>query len=102
MPFYAQDDSDGNALVDEELHWDAQPAIYAISLDVLMGSQSVETTRLEGEVKGRIVHMLVDSGSTHTFMDTKILQKVGLMHKDRPQAASEVASGQHIVSRLCC
>lgn len=34
MPFHARNDVDGNSLVDEEdVYWDSQPTLYALSFD---------------------------------------------------------------------
>ena len=113
MPFHAQEDACGNALVTKEhIHWDAETHTFAISLNTLIGAKSVRTIRLSGTINGRIVHVLVDSGSTNSFINSKSLQRVGLIAIEidhRPIATKidhglrvEVANGQHMFSKLCC
>lgn len=40
-----------------------------ISVNALVGNQSFQTMRLKGMVKRKPLHILVDSGSTHNFLD---------------------------------
>lgn len=69
----------------------------------MIGAKTVETIKLRGDIKGRTVHMLVDSGSTRSFINTKTLQKVGLVATEINHGLRvEVANGQHMISRLCC
>lgn len=56
-----------------------------------MGARSAQTIKLMGEIKGRTIHMLVDSGSTHSFMNTKTLQKVYSHHQSQSQKPFEGA-----------
>lgn len=50
-----------------------------ISLNALCGSQSYNTIRLQGQVKNQKVSILVDSGSTHSFIDSKLVKQLGLV-----------------------
>ncbi|KAL8157506.1 hypothetical protein AgCh_002277 [Apium graveolens] len=47
-----------------------------ISLNALAGSQSTSTIRHQGTVKGRRVHILIDSGSTHSFVDVNLAKQL--------------------------
>jgi len=43
-----------------------------------MQGRKLDFIRLKGEVKGRLpIKALVDSGSTHTFVDPKVVEKAG-------------------------
>jgi hypothetical protein len=43
-----------------------------------MQGRKLDFLRLKGEVKGRLpIKALVDSGSTHTFVDPKVVEKAG-------------------------
>ena len=63
----------------EHIHGDAQSHTFAISLNALMGAKSAKTIRLSGTINGKTVHVLVDTGSTHSFINSKSLQRVGLI-----------------------
>lgn len=41
------------------------------------GKQSIQTMKIEGFVKHQLVRILLDSRSTHNFIDSRLLQKWG-------------------------
>lgn len=85
------------------VYWDAQPTLHAISLDALMGAKSGETIKQRGEIKGMTIHVLLDIGSTHSFINTKALQNVGLIATEIDhEMGMEIATGQHMISSPCC
>lgn len=43
-----------------------------------IGKDTSQTMRLKGKYKKRTVNILVDSGSTHNFLDTKVAKDLGL------------------------
>lgn len=45
-----------------------------ISMSSLSGSQGFSTMRVRGLVKGRAIQILIDSGSTHNFVDLNVAQ----------------------------
>jgi len=53
--------SEGYTLQEEE-----QPLI---SLQALQGMNSYQTMRVQGKVCSQPLHILIDSGSTHNFLD---------------------------------
>lgn len=56
-----------------------QAAPGELSLNALFGSNAMNTIRLQGTIKGKKVHMLVDSGSTHSFIDLGLVKQLGLI-----------------------
>ncbi|KAH9605981.1 hypothetical protein KSS87_012166 [Heliosperma pusillum] len=48
-----------------------------ISLNAISGHTSYQTMRVQGKVKHIVIHILIDSGSTHNFCDTSVAQKLG-------------------------
>lgn len=55
-----------------------QETLGEISLNALAGHKSSSTLRLQGVIKGRQVSILLDSGSTHSFIDSQMLKTLGL------------------------
>ena len=49
----------------------------AISLHAMEGSSSPTTIRLMGTINNKPVNILLDSGTTHNFVDSKVVQRTG-------------------------
>lgn len=52
--------------------------IAEISLHAIFGRTSGATKKLKGKLNSRDVILLVDSGSTHNFMEDALVTKLGL------------------------
>lgn len=46
-----------------------------ISLSAYLGNDSPTTTKPRGELEGSYVVVLVDSGATHNFVTTKLIER---------------------------
>lgn len=75
-------------VVDSDAHYeftdvdDATPELLAMSLSECgfygtIAKQSVQTMKVDGVVLGQSVTILLDSGSTHIFIDYRLLKKWG-------------------------
>ncbi|XP_056698524.1 uncharacterized protein [Spinacia oleracea] len=89
-------DSDELELGDKEV---SEPQI---SMSALSGSQGFSTMRVRGMVKGKPVQILIDSGSTHNFVDLNIAQKLGCILETIPPQAITVADGNHLACQHIC
>lgn len=67
-----------------------------ISLNAISGSLSPRTIRLEGWVKNQRVVILIDSGSTHNFLDPSILKKIQVEVLQTPRLQVKVVDGAKI------
>ncbi|KAL2461068.1 Uncharacterized protein Adt_44488 [Abeliophyllum distichum] len=95
-------------LVDEEEEEEVEKDMLAeeedmgvmqISLNALMGTFVHKTIRIPGKVRGRNIYILIDSGSTHSFIDDKLVQALGFQtDKSRPLTVT-VANGQKLDSK---
>ncbi|GJW61807.1 retrotransposable element Tf2 [Tanacetum coccineum] len=64
-----------------------------ISLNAMTGVISYQTMRVKGHVKKQVLHLLVDCGSTHNFLDLHAAKRLGCkMRKTCPLQVS-VANG---------
>lgn len=52
--------------------------------------------RVKDVVNGKVLHILIDSGSTHNFLDTKSAAKLGCKVDTISLQAVTVADGNHI------
>jgi hypothetical protein len=73
-----------------------------ISLRAIVGSMSPNTMRLVGFIQNQHVVILVDSGSTHNFVDPTLLLKIPLLVVPTPELHVKVANGAKVMSGRRC
>lgn len=73
-----------------------------ISINALSGSKSIGTIRFQGVLKGRRVSILIDSGSTHSFIDSRMVKQLGLVAEIVPPLIISVADGSRIIVDSLC
>lgn len=70
----------------------------AVCLNAMTGTPEPNTFKLRGLIKKRVVIILVDSGSTHSFLDSQTAKELGVIAQmDRPLRVT-VANGQQMYS----
>ncbi|GKB27942.1 retrotransposable element Tf2 [Tanacetum coccineum] len=73
-----------------------------ITLNALSGLNSYQTMRVRGRVGKQVVHILIECGSTHNFLDIHTAKKLGCrLAKTTPMQVS-VANGQRMMSTSVC
>lgn len=70
------------------------------SVHALNGTSNYRTMRVKGAVKGKMVHILIDSGSTHNFMDLVVAKKLGCRLKTIPSFVVSVEDGSKVHSSV--
>lgn len=94
------DSSDGvEPILDPTLQDDPVPAI---SLHAISGSLSPNTMRLVGLINNQQVVILIDLGSTHSFLDPAVLKTAQLKLISTPTLKVQVANGATIQSEGRC
>jgi len=73
-----------------------------ISLHAITGSPNPRTMRLWGMIKYQGVIILIDSGSSHNFLDASISSKLALEIQQISNIAVKVANGQIIHTKGVC
>ncbi|KAA8517141.1 hypothetical protein F0562_017434 [Nyssa sinensis] len=73
-----------------------------ISIHALVGSPSPKTMRILGHVNGCAVVILIDTGSTHNFMDPSIQQRAHLQSQSTAGLLVRVANGDTMFSTGKC
>lgn len=93
---------DDNGSDDEDIVQEMGMNQPCISVSALSGNHNFHTMRVKGMVNGKPLHILIDSGSTHNFLDLNRAKKLGC-HLDsiEPQAIT-VADGNHIACQEVC
>ena len=73
-----------------------------ISLHALLGTEDSQTMRLHGKVKNMRVVVLVDSGSTHNFVDQSVVKRGGLYTTAVNGISVSVANGDKMWAQELC
>ncbi|XP_071700601.1 uncharacterized protein [Rutidosis leptorrhynchoides] len=100
------DDSVGTELEENEHFSDANDTYLdetpQISLNALTGTSAYQTMRITGHVKKQRVHILIDSGSTHNFLDIEMAKRLGCQLKDIAPVQVMVPGGHKITTTKFC
>lgn len=90
--------------VDDSLDEPQQDEIQAqISLNALNGVSYFQTLRVVGLCGNKHeLHILVDSGSTHNFLDINMAKKLGCKIRNTCPLSVSVAGGRQLVSVSEC
>ncbi|KAM0057208.1 putative nucleotidyltransferase, Ribonuclease H [Helianthus debilis subsp. tardiflorus] len=93
-------DSGGSDTLDaalaDSLQLDEVKSHSAISYNALAGGCSASTLRFQGTVKGQAVQVLLDGGSTHCFVQTRIAKFLNLGIESIPPFTVLVGSGERL------
>ncbi|XP_057497404.1 uncharacterized protein LOC130782134 [Actinidia eriantha] len=92
---------------EDEIYEEAQQDIpteflqeeFQISVHAISGIQSYRTMRIKGQVKKNVVEILIDSGSTHNFLDHTFAKKTGTNIQPTNTLAVIVADGTKLISK---
>ncbi|KAK1395189.1 hypothetical protein POM88_014245 [Heracleum sosnowskyi] len=74
--------------------------VTEVSLNALSDSMMRKTITLEGTVKGEVIQILVDTGSTLTILDSAIVEKLKLTGEIRNKLDIKLANGSTVSSSL--
>ncbi|GKC09615.1 retrotransposable element Tf2 [Tanacetum coccineum] len=80
---------------DEIIH--VQEELPQISLNALNRANTFQTMRVTGKVGKHEIHILVDCGSTHNFLDNSIAKRIGCPLKDTCPLAMTVGGGKELI-----
>lgn len=96
----AEDDS-----VDHFSEWDSIPADLdggEISIHSLNDNRTRHSMKLKGKCKGREISILIDSGSTHSYLNTFTASELQCIIEETPPWVIIVANGEKTVSKEKC
>jgi hypothetical protein len=89
--------------IDNDSELDTAADELGISLHALTGIDIANTMKLQVRIKGTTLVMLVDIGSTHTFIKEGLLPQLGLLVTPREGLTVKVANGERVTSGgVCC
>lgn len=73
-----------------------------ISLNTLTGSVSYQTMRVRGNVKKKLIIILIDSGNTHNFLSLEVVKRASIRTETTDFLPVSVADGTKMVSLAIC
>ncbi|XP_074313633.1 uncharacterized protein LOC141648817 [Silene latifolia] len=111
IPIEEYEDTEGESEeMEEECEMNIEPNITEgvveeqplISLNAMAGHNSFQTMRVTGKVRTHSVHILIDSGSTHNFLDEGVARKLGCRLVNTCPLEVSVANGDKIITTKMC
>lgn len=72
-----------------------------LSLNAIAGTEEGEAFRIRALVKNKVMLMLVDSGSSHSFISSDFLSTVGIQPEAAAPKQVRVANGETLISTHC-
>lgn len=73
-----------------------------ISLNALSGITAYQTMRVKGMVGNQFIHILIDSGSTHNFLDLNTAKKLGCQLVKTEPLKIAVPGEHNLISTYAC
>ena len=73
-----------------------------LSLNALMSNEDSQTMTLNGNYKGRSLFVLIDSGSSHNFLSSKVAKRVDCCWQKARGIRVTVANGQELHCTALC
>ncbi|GJV94168.1 retrotransposon protein [Tanacetum coccineum] len=93
---------DGTECEEECLGEDELGEVPQISLNAMHGIPTYRTMRIKGVVGKQVIHILVDCGSTHNFVDIAVAKKLGCKIKSTCPVPVTVGDGYNIATNSEC
>lgn len=91
FPSEAADECDSDCREDEVT--ESEGVLCQISKEAILGTQSARSVKLQGLIQHHEVLMLVDSGSTHSFVSVEFADKLSTQQYSCPAIKVKVADG---------
>lgn len=73
-----------------------------LSLHALIGICSFQTMRIRGSKGTRTLYLLINSGSSHNFLDNRLAKQLGCELQTIPSLKISAANGNHLVCKEVC
>ncbi|KAL3504669.1 hypothetical protein ACH5RR_034510 [Cinchona calisaya] len=81
---------------------EGESEIMQISLHALTGAMTHKTIRIGGNIKGRRISILIDRGSSHSFVDKKLVREVWWNVRNTEAMIVLISNGEKIMSKGIC
>ena len=85
--------------VQEENGWEEEAEVYVHALTC---SNPMSTIKIKGEARNKMTTILIDSGSTHSFLDPRAAKDTGFEMTEAVLMEVSVANGSKMFSTHWC
>lgn len=85
-----------------EVFTPSQPIQSHLTLHAMLGIHSFKTMRLIGSAMGKPLHVLIDCGSTHNFLDYDYARKMGCKLEDTTPFYVDLVGNMRLLSKYEC
>ena len=92
----SEDSSEEDTWNQHDCHSKLEDDTHKISLAAITGISQPQTLKLKGHIKKNNVSILIDTGSTHNFINVNIYKIFNLFIFPFPNMKFMVADGNHI------
>ncbi|KAG8362966.1 hypothetical protein BUALT_BualtUnG0018600 [Buddleja alternifolia] len=75
---------------------------FHVSVHAMSGIHDYRTMRVTGHTEGQNIHILIDTGSTHNFLDINAARRLGCKIEETERIPVSVADGNKIYSSSTC
>ena len=72
--------------------------LWQLSLNAIAGTEAGDNVKLRALVQNQAMLIPVDSGSPHDFIDSRLVNKLGLSTTSTPPAQVMVANGEILIT----
>lgn len=86
----------------EEVDFDFEDMEPRVSMNAMNGVSWFHTMRINGHVGKKTLHILLDFGSTHNFLDVSLARKLGCQMESIAMQYVTIADGNQLQYRYVC
>jgi len=79
-----------------------EPPPAQLSFNALSGHVVLETLRMQGYIRGQLVSILIDGGSTHNFVHHRVVMSVRLTTTTTPPLRVTISNGDELQCQQTC
>ncbi|KAK2983097.1 hypothetical protein RJ640_009836 [Escallonia rubra] len=99
---WSEDEEEKDDEKERELETNEGEEVPEISIHAMCGAKAPQTMRVKGKMGARQVTFLIDSGSTHNFLNDELATKIGLIPNSEGKFEVAVANGEKLCSSGRC
>ncbi|XP_012839901.1 PREDICTED: uncharacterized protein LOC105960281 [Erythranthe guttata] len=90
------------SVVTEERIEEGEEQLSQVSMHAMTGTHDFRNMRLTGSAKGKTIHILIDNGSTHNFVDEQTAKSLGCELVEMKPSSVNVPGGNMLITRFKC